>query len=157
MSKNDPNFREISEALFQRQPLPPLCPKHPWREDLRSRIDSLSVSNLLKGALHLLNDDLESAHRIAMACETMHANYLHALVHRREGDFSNSRYWFNTLREHPAWRELRRVRPDWSPLKFLAWCESCSEGCPEQSCQKLEELQAEEMRVFLRTLESIAP
>jgi len=143
---------DLFETLTRRQPLPPLHPKKVWREDLRGAIEALSAPPLLKGVLHLLNDDLDSAHRIAQEAETPDGNYLHALVHRREGDFSNSRYWLRTLREHPAWQAMRRAEPDWDPLKFLAWCESCAEGCPKNPCRKLEDLQQREMLALLETL-----
>lgn len=150
MKKIDSNLAAVSEILVQRQPLPPLSPKQVWREDLRPRIDALAVDELVKGILHLLNDDLMSAHRVAMSMEDENAKYLHALVHRREGDFSNARYWLKTLREQPVWSELKNQQPDWCPLKFLAWCESCAEGHAAKPCARLEEMQAKEMCAFFK-------
>jgi hypothetical protein len=143
---------DLFQTLTQRRPLPPLHPKKVWRDDLQPTIAALNAPSLVKGVLHLLNDDLEAAHEEAQKNKGPDASYLHALVHRRQGDFSNSRYWLRSVREHRAWHVMRATEPDWDPRKFLAWCESCAEGCPNKSCDKLEALQLREMIALLESL-----
>ena len=38
--------------------------------------------------------DWEAAHHIAQACHDMEAKWLHAVLHKIEGDVSNSHYWY---------------------------------------------------------------
>jgi len=46
------------------------------------------------GAMWLWHDFIEDAHKIAQDEESPEGSWLHAIVHRREGDFSNSKYWY---------------------------------------------------------------
>jgi hypothetical protein len=50
--------------------------------------------NLAIGATWLWHDFLDEAHKIAQDDESAEGSWLHAIVHRREGDFSNSKYWY---------------------------------------------------------------
>src|SRR5262245_6850024 len=46
------------------------------------------------GAMWLWHDFIEEAHKIAQDNASAEGSWLHAIVHRREGDFSNSKYWY---------------------------------------------------------------
>jgi hypothetical protein len=152
MSKAEPKAADISSVLLSRHPLPPLWPQKVWRDDLRGAIEGHPGGPLVKAVLHLLNDDLNAAHQIVQEAGSPDANYLHALVHRREGDFSNARYWLRTLSTHRVWDAMRREFPEWEPLKFLVWCESCAEGCQERRCDWLQQVQARELQILLASL-----
>jgi hypothetical protein len=52
--------------------------------------------------LWLYFDDLDRAHRIVQEIDTSGGSFWHAIMHRREGDFGNSKYWYARCREHPA-------------------------------------------------------
>lgn len=83
----------------------PLLPKSPCSEDLRAEIESIE-NHHLRAALHLLNDDIASCHDIAQANDgDPDFDLLHAILHRREGDFWNSVWWVNRLRS-PLLREI---------------------------------------------------
>lgn len=47
------------------------------------------------------HDYLDRAHKIVQAIETASGSYWHAIIHRREGDFWNSKYWFARCANHP--------------------------------------------------------
>ena len=52
-------------------------------------------SKLLR-ALNLdKSGDWDGAHRIVQAIESKEASLVHAYLHRKEGDLSNARYWYN--------------------------------------------------------------
>ena len=53
----------------------------------------------LRAGLWLLADDLGRAHQICQNIPTPHGSAWHAIMHRREGDFSNSLYWFGKARD----------------------------------------------------------
>jgi len=57
-------------------------------------------------ALWLWHDLLDRAHRIVQDVHTTTGSFWHAIVHRREGDFSNSRYWYARARGHPVLDEF---------------------------------------------------
>ena len=40
-------------------------------------------------------DDWEAAHRIVQHWDTPEANWIHAYLHRKEGDIWNANYWYD--------------------------------------------------------------
>ena len=59
-----------------------------------------------------LGGDWQAAHEIAQEHEgDPRANWLHAVVHRMEGDLGNARYWYG--------RSSRQLREDSSPQDEL--------------------------------------
>lgn len=64
------------------------------------------------GLLLLWHDHWDEAHRIAQSDEgEPHHDLMHAIAHRREGDFPNAGYWFRSSRPHAAYAVLaERVR-----------------------------------------------
>ena len=44
--------------------------------------------------LWLWHDALEESHAIAQAIITSSGSLWHAILHRREGDYSNAKYWY---------------------------------------------------------------
>ena len=56
----------------------------------------------LCSALWLYVDDLNRSHTISQGIQSATGSFWHGIMHRREGDFSNSHYWFNKVGEHPA-------------------------------------------------------
>lgn len=47
-------------------------------------------------------DWLDESHRISQGIETSTGSFWHAIMHRREGDFSNSKYWYARVGSHAA-------------------------------------------------------
>ena len=48
----------------------------------------------LASALWLYVDELDRSHTISQGIHTATGSYWHGIMHRREGDFGNSHYWF---------------------------------------------------------------
>jgi hypothetical protein len=68
--------------------------------------DSAAVVGLRAG-LWLLHDFMDEAHDLAQTIEdTASGAYWHAIVHRREPDPSNARYWFDRVGAHAIFPEL---------------------------------------------------
>lgn len=83
----------IADVLLARDP-PRLYPSTIFDASLTPQIDALSSSDPVnvRSALHLLNDDIAHAHDLAQGDEgDMTSDYLHAQLHRREGDYWNSK------------------------------------------------------------------
>jgi hypothetical protein len=65
---------------------------------------------LIRALLLLWHDHLESAHTVAQSVEDADGNFIHAIMHRREPDAGNSKYWWRRVGDHAAFPELvRRV------------------------------------------------
>jgi len=56
----------------------------------------------LVAGLWLYVDELEKSHQASQSLETPTGAYWHAVMHRREGDFANAKYWFRRAVKHPA-------------------------------------------------------
>jgi hypothetical protein len=113
-------------------------------------LENLSAKNLIDGpivspadaaavlsALWLRHDWLDESHRISQGIDTPTGSFWHAIMHRREGDFSNSKYWYNRTEGHPVFKTLsvragdlvnpfpadksvyRLVAHGWSPSAFV--------------------------------------
>jgi hypothetical protein len=57
---------------------------------------------LMLSGLWLWHDWLDSSHTISQRFSSATGSFWHAIMHRREGDFSNSKYWYARCREHPV-------------------------------------------------------
>ena len=65
----------------------------------------------LAAGLWLYVDDLDRSHTVSQSLDDATGAYWHGIMHRREGDFSNSHYWMRRAAAHP----LRRSRPELDP------------------------------------------
>jgi len=59
------------------------------------------ATGLLAG-LYLWHDLLAESHTISQSLPSPTGSFWHAIMHRREGDFSNSKYWYARCENHPA-------------------------------------------------------
>ena len=56
--------------------------------------------------LWLLAGELDRSHEISQTIDNATGSYWHAIMHRREGDFSNAKYWLRRASGHPVMQEL---------------------------------------------------
>ncbi len=56
----------------------------------------------LVAGLWLYVDELDESHKVSQQLDDETGSYWHGIMHRREGDFSNSHYWFGRAGEHPV-------------------------------------------------------
>ena len=103
------------------------------------------MAKAARAGLLLLAGGMEDAHRIVQDLDTPEAQYWHGIVHRREPDFSNAKYWFRSLVHHPVFEQLAGERTSaalsgtlaigsivrngqWDPMQFVDLCEACDAG-----------------------------
>jgi hypothetical protein len=53
------------------------------------------ISPLLKALWYDGKDDWEGSHNIAQDIDDKNGSWVHAYLHRKEGDISNARYWYH--------------------------------------------------------------
>jgi hypothetical protein len=53
-----------------------------------------AVVPLLRALWHDARGDWDAAHRIAQEVDTADGAWVHAYLHRKEGDLGNARYWY---------------------------------------------------------------
>ncbi len=63
----------------------------------------------LKALVLLWNDHLDAAHDLVQDLPGPDAAFVHGIMHRREPDYSNARYWFGRVGDHPAFEPLADV------------------------------------------------
>jgi hypothetical protein len=60
----------------------------------KSKEEPAGLTPPLRALWYDAKDDWESAHRIAQEDDSPDAAWVHAYLHRKEGDISNARYWY---------------------------------------------------------------
>jgi hypothetical protein len=86
-------------------------------------INSSIHVDLIKSALFLWNDDFELAHEYAQSAQNAEGSYWHAILHRREPDFSNANYWYSRVGSHPVFHKMAQLYSGWKPDRFLLQCQ----------------------------------
>ena len=59
-------------------------------------------------SLWLLVNDLDRSHRISQDIHSTDGSFWHGIMHRREPDYSNGKYWFRRVGEHDVFPNLAR-------------------------------------------------
>jgi hypothetical protein len=66
------------------------------------RVRDADIAAACLAGLWLRFDFLDESHAISQRIETPEGSAWHAIMHRREGDFGNSKYWWRRVGKHPA-------------------------------------------------------
>ena len=74
-----------------------------WIKEQRCEASSTSA------ALWLLAGELERSHFVSQTLASSDGSWWHGMMHRREGDFSNAKYWFRKANGHPVVAQLAAV------------------------------------------------
>lgn len=104
-------------------------------------IGDVGAFALVRGAVLYALDELDAAHRIFQDDSSSLGSYWHGMMHRREADFDNARYWFRCTgrlgvfgRLHELARDASRdmaKQPTWDPYLFTGQCEQAKFGATE--------------------------
>lgn len=59
-----------------------------------------------RSGLYLLAGDLDRSHSISQAVESAEGSFWHGIMHRREPDYGNAKYWVRRVGQHPAYAAM---------------------------------------------------
>lgn len=141
-------------------------------ESMRGMLKALTVTDIFQGksiqndymanaclaALWLYFDFLNETHSISQTIPSTTGSLLHGIMHRRETDYSNAKYWFRKVITHPIYDPLQKTAfelastiekaPEqfssplkvWDPFLFTDLCEEhCGKDSPvETLCKQIQ-------------------
>jgi hypothetical protein len=112
--------------------------------------------------LWLHHDHLDRSHAVSQTIHSATGSYWHGIMHRREGDYPNAKYWFRRTGEHPVLADLARsaalltsgsgadAEPltaggRWDPYAFVDLCQDCVSGRSDREslCRRIQRLEWE--------------
>jgi hypothetical protein len=113
-----------------------------------------SMAECCLAGVWLLHDFLDESHQISQGINSTTGSFWHGIQHRREGDFSNAKYWFRHVGDHPVFEPLARRAAElaaergvsaaieklttcnkWEPFAFVDLCQSAERGGePRELC-----------------------
>ena len=106
-------------------------------------------------ALWLLHDFLEEAHALCQEVAQPCGSYWHGIVHRREGDNGNAKYWFKRASQLTIFQRLSALiasdplnsslsAEPWDAIQFVDLCHRAIETDDHQlieSCKKIQQIE----------------
>ncbi len=130
------------------------------------RVQEHAMAQTVKIGLYLLGGADDEAHTLAQQYEMPEANYWHGIVHRREPDYGNAKYWFRKVGYHPVFDDLARYvqcevkagnatfsnlipAGKWDPFCFIDSCQICVTEGRKELRDDLETIQLQEIVLLL--------
>jgi hypothetical protein len=149
----------IADLLADRlMPLGPGAPNRAVYERLQAltpaslcgdqSIQDMDAAHACLAAIWLWHDFLDEAHTLSQNIDTPEGSWWHAIMHRREPDASNSKYWFRRVGNHPVLKMLAEQAPGMgftftTPQRFVDFCEKARDTgtADEETAKRVQKLE----------------
>ena len=159
--------------------LPLVCRQSTHPRSLITDLQTISLEDLLgtnvsdrlmaqavRAGLLLVAEAWDEAHEVAQELDTVEGSYWHGIVHRREPDAGNARYWFRRVGTHTVFARLgdwdSRLPPSakpvfdtimpsgtWDPFAFIDVCAENADAASSDPHPALVAIQAREIQLLL--------
>lgn len=130
-------------------------PDRAWRDQLdlltvesafeHTTVGDQAMAEACLSGVWLLHDFLDVSHSISQAIDTPEGSFWHGIMHRRERDFSNAKYWFRRVGEHPVFEALAVEFGEWDPFDFVDRCQAASRGGSSDACREAQQAEWEQL------------
>ena len=94
-----------------------------------------AMADACRSGLLLRLGDLDGSHEISQQIHSPTGSFWHGIMHRREGDFGNSKYWFRRVGNHEVYTDLADAAQavdasstQWDPFAFVDFVEGIERG-----------------------------
>jgi hypothetical protein len=179
VSDDQSAFQQI-QLLLDTKELASLNPEHHVsREPLKSLEEKLncifsetnvppSAQPLICALILLWHDHLDASHSISQGIHSEDGSFLHGIMHRRERDYGNAKYWFRHVNNHPSYpiiaRRVDQILTDtdfnnlktqitlagtWDASAFIDICEIALRKNDEPTISILQRIQEIEFKTLL--------
>jgi hypothetical protein len=132
---------------------------------LGGRPADAAMAAAVRAGLLTRADLFHEAHQVSQDIATPTGSYWHGILHRREPDYGNARYWFDRVGSHPAFPELAAAvaaaagaskplaeltaRGRWDAYRWIRLCEECADGDRADLREALERIEELEIAILL--------
>ena len=77
-----------------------------FRDSLKQSSPPSQLSNLLQALWYDAKGDWEAAHNVAQDIRSKEGSWIHAYLHRKEGDLGNASYWYHRANQPVSKKSL---------------------------------------------------
>jgi hypothetical protein len=125
-------------------------------------IKDIDFANACLAAVWLHHDFLDESHTLSQEIPSSTGSFWHGMMHRREGDYWNSKYWFKRVLDHAIFSRLHHSATQiikagaeahafenilgqsfWNPFQFVDLVERFIDTKSDQEiiCQKIQRIE----------------
>jgi hypothetical protein len=155
-----PRYSDLADRILNHSELlAALIPTTPLSYDLSRKLREASDADIagptaikdaamfamVRGGLLYAADELDAAHRIFQDEPSSLGSYWHGMMHRREGDFDNARYWFRRAGQLGVFGKMQDAaraaspdmakQPTWDAYLLTGQCEQVKHGAHELAAE----------------------